>query len=599
MYKSVVGLLLCGGLFACSSSGASKPAASGGAGVGGTTSNGGSAAGGAGGQAGSGGSAAGGAGGRAGSGGSVAGGAGGQGGTGGLPTGGSTGDWPTYEQAVAAPRSTRVLVLLLDFADSDQNQLLPDAEARWGQMIFGREQSNGNHYWYQASAGQFQLLPAAETQLTPNNGVVHIKVTENKPTSGVLIAEKQPWLTEAIDLAAQYVDYKSFDKNGDGHLTNDELSVLVIINWEFDQIANAPAQANIALNHPIPGTGVTLDKFARDMYLHTSIGISMHELGHHVLGLDHTPSPTDHDLMGYGEYWPDPVIRCMHDPNDSNATRPTHPKAIHKVRAGFVQPTEVSASMQGVKLYAPEFGKQYNVLKLPVVQGFLLIDNRHAWGYDQSIPYCQKEAGAIFVDDVGQYLDPLDLVNGPALAASADFSEATKKLCDVYALAGHNAEFSFGGWKITNVSAPGPVMTLDIEKLTVTPAIDHYKLRTFRDESGSRVGHQTRLDGGASTLDFSQLYGGDTLTGYVSFGLNAYYNTGEVRNVVLDTTFTSDSPYIDVNMGSKFTNGGAPTPDTITTFVLHPDATHVTSAKITIKRDSFVHVLTLTNLPQQ
>jgi len=57
-----------------------------------------------------------------------------------------------------------VLVLLLDFADSDQNEILPNAEERWGKLIFGRERSNGNHYWYEVSAGQFQILPAAETQ---------------------------------------------------------------------------------------------------------------------------------------------------------------------------------------------------------------------------------------------------------------------------------------------------------------------------------------------------------------------------------------------------------------------------------------------------
>ena len=291
-------------------------------------------------------------------------------------------------------------MLLLDFADSDQNETLPNAEERWGAMIFGREHSNGNNYWYKISGGQFQLLPAAETQLTPNNGVVHIKVSEIKPTSGVLVAEEQHWLTEALDMSAEFVDFQSFDKNADGNLQNSELSVLFIINWEFEQIADAPAAANLVLNHPIAGTGVTLEMSTRDMYLHTSIGIAMHELGHHVGDLDHTPSPTDHDLMGQGAYWPDPVVSTLHDPNWFNATRPTQLKAMHKVRAGFVTPTEITGSMQGVKLYASELGRQYNVLKLPVVGGFLLLENRHAEGYDLGIPFCNGEQGALFVDEV-------------------------------------------------------------------------------------------------------------------------------------------------------------------------------------------------------
>jgi M6 family metalloprotease-like protein len=508
-----------------------------------------------------------------------------------------TGDWPSYEEAEENPRSAPVLVLLLDFADSDQNELLPNAEERWGKMMFGREQSNGNHYWYQTSGGQFQLLPAAETQLTPNNGVVHVKVSESKPTSGVLLAQDQPWLAEALDLSAEFVDFDGFDQDGDGVLKNSELSVFFVINWEFEQIANAPAEANIMLDHPIAGTGVTLEKFARDMYLHTSIGIAMHELGHHILDLDHTPSPTDHDLMGIGSYWPDPVVSTLHDPNWFNATRPTQLKAMHKLRAGFVTPTEITGSMKGVKLYAPELGKQYNVLKLPIVGGFLLIDNRHAAGYDLSIPYCNEEEGALFVDEVSQYLNPLSLTGAPPNPAM-EFEDPWPTLCDIYSLAGHNDEFSHGGWKISNVSAPGPVMTLDIEKLDLTPAVDHYTLETWWDVDGRRVRYQTRLDGAASSFDFSRLSGGTSITGFVSIGINAWYTTGEMRSVSLDTLYSSDSPYLAVANAGEFTNGGCPTPDTLTYVTIDPNAPRVTSAKVTFKTGSLDHTVTFTNLPQ-
>ena len=596
MRESLVVMLLCGALVACSgNSGNSSNPGTAGTDGGAAGMNGGAGGGGLGGGGGTGGSAPGGsAGTAAGSGGSAPGGAAG------TQTGGAGGrdpNWPTYEEAEAAPGSTRVLVLLLDFADSDQNEILPNAEARWGKMIFGREQSNGNHYWYQTSGGQFQLLPAAETNLTPNNGVVHIKVSQTKPTTGVLVAEQQPWLKEALDKAAAFVNFKSFDKNGDNILKNSELSVLMIINWEFEQIALAPAQANIILNHPIAGTGVTLEKFARDMYEHTSIGIAMHELAHHALDLDHTVSPTDHDLMGQGEYWPDPVIPTLHDPNWFNATRPTQLRAIHKVRTGWVKPTEVTGSMQGVKLYAPELGKLYNVLKLPVAGGYLLLENRTAAGYDASIPFCAQEAGAIFVDDIWQYLQPLNLAS-PATPTQSDFAEVLPTLCDVYALAGHNASFTYGGWKISNVSAPGPMMTLDIEKLPGASSISHYSLRTFWDEAGRRVAHKTRLDGASSTFDYSKLSGGNSITGYVAMSVYAHYTTGEARSVSLDTTYTSDSPYFTIANSSPFTNKGAAAADTFTNVTFHPEATHVTSAKVTFKTGTFTHTVTFTNLPQ-
>jgi M6 family metalloprotease-like protein len=577
----LVGVCLCGSVAACSSAEPSTNGAGGGGAGGGSSSG-----------AGTGGSN-GGAALTGGSGGSVA-----SGGSASGSAGAGSADWPSYEEAAAAPQSTKLLVLLLDFADSDQNTLLPDAEGAWGKMMFGREQSNGNHYFYQASAGQFQLLPATETQGAPNNGVVHIKVSQSKPTTGTLVAEEQPWLLEAIDASAKYVDYASFDRNADGKLSNAELSVFVVINWEFEQIALAPAQANIIFNHAIPGTGVTLEKFARDMYLHTSIGIAMHELGHHILDWDHTPSPTDHDLMGQGSYWPDPKISTLHDPNWFNATRPTHPKAMHKLRAGWVKPTPVTESLTGVKLYAPELGKQYNVIQLPVTQGFLTLENRTAQGYDASIPFCNGETGALFVDDVSQYLDPLDLTVEHLPSTAPEIFDRDVTLCDVYALAGHNGGFSFGGWKISNVSAPGPVMTVDIEKLPVTPAIDHYRFEAWYLKDGQRERRYTRLDGAASTIDFSTLDGGSAIGGFVSIGVNAYYTTGEVRSVALSTTYTSDSPYFELANAGEFTNGGAPTADSLTYVTIHPDQPHVSSAKVTFQSGTLNHTITFTNLPQ-
>jgi hypothetical protein len=237
-------------------------------------------------------------------------------------------------------------------------------------------------------------------------------------------------------------------------------------------------------------------------------------------------------------------------------------------------------------------------VKLPVAAGFLLLENRTSAGYDQSIPFCAQEKGAVFVDDISQYLQPLVLTNGGAPNTQADYVETTPTLCDVYSLAGHNDSFTYGGWKISNVSAPGPTMTLDVEKLPVTSSIASYALRTFWDDAGKRVGHRTRLEGASSTFDYSKLSGGTSITGFVSLGLYANYTTGESRSVALDTTYTSDSPYVEFYNAGRFTNGGAPTADSLTYVKIHPEAAHVTSAKVTFKTGAFTHTITFTNLPQ-
>jgi len=64
------------------------------------------------------------------------------------------------------------------------------------------------------------------------------------------------------------------------------------------------------------------------------------------------------------------------------------------------------------------------------------------------------------------------------MSVYASISTRRSRSDPLYALAGHNDTFTYGGWKISNVSAPGPTMTLDIEKLPVTPAI------SFKPELG-------------------------------------------------------------------------------------------------------------------
>src|SRR5262249_9160179 len=155
----------------------------------------------------------------------------------------------------------------------------------------------------------------------------------------------------------------------DGHVQNHELGVMFVLNLDYSFIDGAGAEANIQIDHTIPGQNVVLDKFARVQKDYTSIGTPCHELAHHFLDLKHAPAPTDHDLMGLGAYAEDPVITELHNPANHYATRPTSLTGIQKVLAGFVTPTTITETSLGVKLYSPHT-LEYNVLKIPVADGF-------------------------------------------------------------------------------------------------------------------------------------------------------------------------------------------------------------------------------------
>jgi M6 family metalloprotease-like protein len=538
----------------------------------------------------------------AGAGGLNAGGAAGQSGSTTVGGGPSQWEWPSYEQATSAPKSTRVLVVLLDFSNTEISQLLPQPEAAWSDLVFGTKQGQGNHFWYQSSGGQFQLLKAAETGGISNNGVISVKLSTPQPVDGTFIVQEQSWIPEALDLAKASVDFASFDKNGDAVIQNAELSVMFVLNLPYARINGAGAEANVPINHPIAGTNVTLQKFTRVEDDYTSIGTPMHELGHHILGLKHGPAPTRHDLMGLGAYAEDPVLTTLHNSMSHYATRPTGLHGLNKLAAGFVQPTHITETTRGLKLYAPETGMAYNVVQLPVVDGFLYLENRTAWGYDQSIPFCAGDQGGLFPIDASQYLSPLDIPGISKYPPLASFDLPDEVFCDFYAFSGHNGSFSLGPWTIENVSAPGPVMTLDLVKKDVIPKIAHYKFRYWilnPNKEGYRMWHQVEATPNGNTpIDFTTFPFGDDPTAYFTIGLESYYDTGEVRSVNVDSVWTSESPYVSLNTVSEFTNPGAFRKDRIIQIALNPAATHVSSAKINVSSGSFQTSFTLSNIPQ-
>ena len=546
--------------------------------------------------------AAGAAGANAGGGPSAGGASGASGMAGGVATAGaSQWDWPTYDQARAASKSTRVLIVLLDFSDTDMSGVFAEPEAGWSDLVFGTQQGQGNHYWYQTSGGQFQLLKAAESGGIANNGVISVKLSTPAPQDGTFVVQDQTWIPDALDLAKASVDFAAFDTDGYGVIQNHELSVMFVLNLPFARISGAGAEANIVIDHPIAGTNVTLSKFARVQFDYTSIGTPMHELGHHILGLDHGPAPSDHDLMGLGAYAEDPVITTLHDSSSHYATRPTGLHGLNKLAAGFVQATHISETTRGLKLYAPETGKAYNVLELPVVDGFLYLENRSAWGYDQSIPFCNGDQGGLFPIDASQYLTPLDIPGISKYPPLESFDLPDEVFCDFYALAGHNASFTLGAWTIENVSAPGPVMTLDLVKSEVTPKITHYKFRYWilnPNKEGYRMWHRAEATANGNTpIDFATFPSGDDPAGYFTISLESYYDTGEVRSVNSDATWTSDSPYVTVSPLGDFTNDGAFRKDTIVRIALNSGEAHTSTATVSVSAGSFATSFTLNDIP--
>lgn len=487
-----------------------------------------------------------------------------------------------------------VLVLLMDFADTNMDNFLQDAEAQWGDLMFGDQQGQGNHYWNEVFHGKFQMQPVADTQGVAANGVVKVAISEQRPTSGTYQIEDQPWVPEALDLASQFVDFEAYDADLDGELSNRELSVLVIPNLPFLYTSGAGAQANININYAINGTGPVLQRFARTNYTYTSIGVNLHELAHHILDLDHFASPSDHGLMGLGAYAEDPVIEQLGQTGNHSGTRPTHLIGTSRLKAGSVEPSLVTGTTT-VQLNSIHTGN-YNLVALPVVGGTLYLENRTNEGYDQSIPFCDGDGGGVFMTELLDNSRPLNTVGIEARRDAQSYDQGELDFCDFYSLAGHNGSFSYGGFTFTNFSQAGSTMQLDIIDNNVQPVIDNYKFEWWVNDPNRedyRMRHFERPVSGVDTvLDFADMPDNVGFTTPLGITLQAFYNTGEIRSVNHEATWSTTSDYLDIQL--------IPLTGTTKTLVnvnLNAEAIPVSTATITVAHSSGTYVLRLENIP--
>jgi M6 family metalloprotease-like protein len=119
-----------------------------------------------------------------------------------------------------------LLVLLVEFRNYPGRTTV----AEWSQKIFGPTNSVG-HYYHDASFGNLTLVPASESNGTPNDGVVGwLTLDSSHPDTGGQLSVANLKLTrDAILAANEFVNYKAFDRNDDGYLSYDELHIMVIV----------------------------------------------------------------------------------------------------------------------------------------------------------------------------------------------------------------------------------------------------------------------------------------------------------------------------------------------------------------------------------
>ncbi|QMV40329.1 carbohydrate binding domain-containing protein [Cohnella cholangitidis] len=368
----------------------------------------------------------------------------------------------------------KILVLLVQF----NNINIQYSDAEWNNTFFNTTGKTVRNYYREVSNNRLDLVPAAETSGTPNDGI--IKVSLNIPhTAG------SQTVKDALTAADPYINYAAFDTDGNGAISNDELHVVTILaGYENSYTSTQPGvwgHKNNLIGSDVPildgkrlcdyynGGGYTQQGEKHDQHRAT-IGILAHELGH-MLGLpdlydtDYSTSGVGiHSLMGLGS-WGSLA-------NEFLGATPVHLDAWSKATLGFVDPIIANSSTAAAYSLKSHSTGAYNVVKLPTSDPnqYFLLENRQLEGYDASLNVASGGIAIWHIDEsIGTNSD--ERRRKVDLEAASDYYAAyyrTGFLTEFSPTTTPNSNRYFGyydqrlsGINVSVTSASAPTMTLN------------------------------------------------------------------------------------------------------------------------------------------
>lgn len=402
-------------------------------------------------------------------------------------------------QTTTAKSSIPMLVILVSYS----NVQISSSLSTWSQKLFGKDEGELNHYYYQASAGNFEFSPVENIE-NISDGVVNISFNKNHPDididyTYVFNNSVHPDLASSLKIIDREtdIDFSNYDTDANGFITPDELLLTFIIAGYEDSYAGKHItngvwahQSCISDSSYIPILdGVKLmscsggGNYALFGELHyepgmndkhdATIGIIAHELGHSAFNLPDLYNTSDPDSGGIGYFglmgsgtW------AAKNSYEYPGATPTHFSAWSKIYNKWITPREESYSSTTLNATS---SIDYDIIKIPINStSYYLLENRNNSGYDQglySIDGNFQGGMAIWKIDetkLSQSYFYNNSVNADTNNKGVDLVEAQNGLIDAYGDWGHENALYYSGNKdyflnlVSDISEPSSVMNLNI-----------------------------------------------------------------------------------------------------------------------------------------
>lgn len=397
-------------------------------------------------------------------------------------------------KAPTIPSALPMLVVLLEY----DNQRIISSDAKWAQKLFGYNDKELNGYYNEISYARFHFVPANETYQTHNDGIIKVHLSRNHPNtdidSSLFYTKLSRDLQDALRSIDSYIDFSLYDNNANGAIEPTELTVIFVVAGYEDAYAgyhidngiwahqsslqhnDAPVLDGVALfDENAGGRYAVFGERHKDTYSthDATVGIIAHELGHAVFSLPDLYNINGgaggigiFGLMGAGTW-------TRKNSNEYYGATPTHMSAWSKSFIGWVTLQEYANT--SVVLHETA-SSSYNVIKIPIsANHYYLLENRNDSGYDRGLRDLNGVfKGGVLIWHINQkkltttYFTT-NSVNSDTNNKGVDVIEANNPVLDTDANSPGNATALFYnpnrtsfGTKITDISAPGSVMNLNI-----------------------------------------------------------------------------------------------------------------------------------------
>jgi immune inhibitor A len=293
------------------------------------------------------------------------------------------------QSAMALPHQQYLLTVLVDYSDIGFNY----SDSSFQSRIYGSSGSVKD-FFMDNSYGAFTIAAPVENYGSSNDGIIHIKRARAHPNQGDDRNTSRQEAREIVALTDAYVNYANYDANGDGVVSPDELSIMIILAG-YETSYGAPPSPSVwghAMNF---ASSLTLDGVDLQLYTmfgerhenhQATIGVMCHELGHLMLGLpdlydtdDSSAGIGDWGLMGSGEW---------NYAGGFSGNSPAHLGAWSKVATNLTVPQDIDSSQSAVILAKADSNESARRIWIDKykLREYFLVENRQKSGYDAGLP---------------------------------------------------------------------------------------------------------------------------------------------------------------------------------------------------------------------